>query len=212
MRSTRSASAATRGTATAFTAARTSGVGGVSGKTLTFTSFNGGTPVNVTFGDGTNGTVKTLDQLNAQLQANHLTATIDANGLLTVTTVNEYASSTLGSTTAGGTVGGTITGILAFTTAQPPVQDPVAQTARSNLVNQFNNILAQIDTTSQDSSFNGVNLLNGDTLKLVFNETGSFDARHQRRGVQRGQASASATSSTASTSSTTAPPTRCWPA
>jgi hypothetical protein len=161
------------GTATAFTAARTSGVGGVSGKTLTFTSFNGGTPVNVTFGDGTNGTVKTLDQLNAQLQANHLTATIDANGLLTVTTVNEYASSTLGSTTAGGTVGGTITGVLAFTTAQPPVQDPVAQTARSNLVNQFNNILAQIDTTSQDSSFNGVNLLNGDTLKLVFNETGS---------------------------------------
>ncbi|MFT4121521.1 DUF1522 domain-containing protein [Bradyrhizobium sp.] len=161
------------GTATAFTASRTSGVGGISGKTLTFTSFNGGTPVNVTFGDGTNGTVKTLDQLNAQLQANHMTATIDANGVLTVTTVNEYASSTLGSTTAGGAVGGTITGVLAFTTAQPPVQDPVAQTARSNLVNQFNNILAQIDTTSQDSSFNGVNLLNGDTLKLVFNETGS---------------------------------------
>ena len=159
------------GTATAFTAARTSGVGGISGKTLTFTSFNGGTPVNVTFGDGTNGTVKTLDQLNAQLQANHLTATIDANGVLTVTTVNEYASSTLGSALAGGAVGGTITGVLAFTTAQPPIQDPVAQTARSNLVNQFNNILAQIDTTSQDSSFNGVNLLNGDTLKLVFNET-----------------------------------------
>ncbi|MGY8638733.1 DUF1522 domain-containing protein [Bradyrhizobium sp. 14AA] len=161
------------GTATAFTAARTSGVGGVSGKTLTFTSFNGGTPVNVTFGDGTNGTVKTLDQLNVQLQANHLTATIDANGVLTVTTVNEYASSTLGSTAAGGAVGGTLTSVLAFTTAQPPVQDPVAQTARSSLVSQFNNILAQIDTTSQDSSFNGINLLNGDTLKLVFNETGS---------------------------------------
>jgi len=55
---------------------------------------------------------------------------------------------------------------------QPPIQDPVAQAARSSLVNQYNNILAQIDTTSQDSSFNGVNLLNGDTLKLVFNETG----------------------------------------
>ena len=161
------------GTATAFSAARTSGVGGVSGKTLTFSSFNGGTPVNVTFGDGNNGTVKTLDQLNVQLQANHLTATIDANGVLTVTTVNEYASSTLGSTAAGGAVGGTLTSVLAFTTAQPPVQDPVAQTARSGLVSQFNNILAQIDTTSQDSSFNGVNLLNGDTLKLVFNETGS---------------------------------------
>ena len=40
------------GTASAFTAARTSGVGGIAGKTLTFTSFNGGTAVNVTFGDG----------------------------------------------------------------------------------------------------------------------------------------------------------------
>ncbi|MBW8856637.1 MAG: DUF1522 domain-containing protein, partial [Bradyrhizobium sp.] len=39
------------GTSTAFTAARTSGVGGLSGKTLTFSSFNGGTAVNVTFGD-----------------------------------------------------------------------------------------------------------------------------------------------------------------
>ncbi|QQN62601.1 DUF1522 domain-containing protein [Bradyrhizobium diazoefficiens] len=161
------------GTGTAFTAGRAPGAGSISGKTLTFTSFNGGTPVNVTFGDGTNGTVKTLDQLNSQLQANHLTATIDANGVLTITTVNEYASSTLGSVTAGGVVGGTITGTVAFTTAQPPIQDPVAQTARSNLVNQFNNILAQIDTTSQDASFNGVNLLNGDTLKLIFNETGS---------------------------------------
>jgi flagellin-like hook-associated protein FlgL len=40
-------------------------------------------------------------------------------------------------------------------------------------VTQYNNILAQINTTSQDSSFNGVNLLNGDQLKLVFNETGT---------------------------------------
>jgi len=51
------------------------------------------------------------------------------------------------------------------------VQDPVAQAARSSLVSQYNNILAQITTTAQDSSFNGINLLNGDTLKLVFNET-----------------------------------------
>ena len=37
---------------------------------------------------------------------------------------------------------------------------------------QYNNVLAQINTTAQDASFNGVNLLNGDQLKLVFNETG----------------------------------------
>ncbi|MFT4121522.1 DUF1522 domain-containing protein [Bradyrhizobium sp.] len=160
------------GTATAFTAARTSGIGGISGKTLTFSSFNGGTAVNVTFGDGTNGTVKTLDQLNAQLQANNMAATIDANGLLTITASNDYASSTLGSTAAGGSIGGTLTTALTFSTASTPVQDAVAQTARANLVSQYNNILNQIDTTSQDSSFNGVNLLNGDQLKLVFDETG----------------------------------------
>jgi len=160
------------GTASAFTAARNSGVGGINGKTLTFTSFNGGTPVNVTFGDGTNGTVKTLDQLNVALQANNLNATIDANGKLTIITSNDYASTTLGSALSGGSIGGTLTSSLTFTTPQPPIQDPVAQAARSSLVNQYNNILAQIDTTSQDSSFNGVNLLNGDTLKLVFNETG----------------------------------------
>jgi flagellin len=160
------------GTASAFTAARTSGIGGISGKTLAITAFNGGTPVSVTFGDGTNGTVKTLDQLNQALQADNLTATIDANGVLTIATTNDYASSTIGSAASGGVIGGTLTSALTFTTAQPPVQDAVAQAARGNLVSQYNNILAQIDTTSQDSSFNGINLLNGDTLKLVFNETG----------------------------------------
>jgi flagellin len=160
------------GTSSAFTAARTSGVGGINGKTLTFTSFNGGTAVNVTFGDGSNGTVKTLDQLNTALQANNLSATIDANGLLSITATNDYASSTLGSAAAGGAIGGTLTSTLTFSTASTPVADTVAQTTRANLVSQYNNILAQIDTTSQDSSFNGVNLLNGDQLKLVFDETG----------------------------------------
>ncbi|WP_314960617.1 DUF1522 domain-containing protein, partial [Bradyrhizobium cosmicum] len=159
------------GTGTAFTASRSPASGSISGKTLTFASFNGGTAVNVTFGDGTNGTVKTLDQLNTHLQANNLAATIDANGLLTISTTNEYASSTIGSAVAGGVIGGTITSALSWTNATTPTVDPVAQATRSNLVAQYNNILAQIDTTSVDASFNGVNLLNGDQLKLVFDET-----------------------------------------
>jgi flagellin len=40
-------------------------------------------------------------------------------------------------------------------------------------VTQYNQVLQQIATTAKDASFNGVNLLNGDTLKLVFNETGT---------------------------------------
>ena len=53
-----------------------------------------------------------------------------------------------------------------------PVQDPASQTIRANLVSQYNNIIQQITTTAQDASFNGINLLNGDDLKLTFNETG----------------------------------------
>ncbi len=160
------------GNSSSFNAARAAGVGGINGKTLTFSSFNGGTAVNVTFGDGTGGTVKTLDQLNATLQANNLAATLDSIGKLTISSTNDYASSTLGSVAAGGTIGGTITSALTFSTASAPVADSQAQAVRSNLVSQYNNILAQITTTAQDASFNGVNLLGGDTLKLTFNETG----------------------------------------
>jgi flagellin len=160
------------GNSSSFNAARTAGVGGINGKTLTFTSFNLGTAVNVTFGDGTGGTVKTLDQLNATLQANNLAATLDSTGKLTISATNDYASSTLGSVSAGGTIGGTVTSSLSFSSASAPVADAQAQAVRSSLVTQYNNILAQITTTSQDASFNGVNLLGGDTLKLTFNETG----------------------------------------
>ena len=161
-----------QGNATTFSAGRTATAGTLSGKTLTFSSFNGGTAVNVTFGDGTGGTVKTLDQLNTALQANNLQATVDATGKLTITATNDYASSTLGSVAAGGSIGGTITSALTWSTASAPIADASAQAVRTNLVSQYNDILAQITTTSQDSSFNGVNLLSGDTLKLTFNETG----------------------------------------
>jgi flagellin len=160
------------GTATSFTASRSAGAGSISGKTLTFTSFNGGTAVNVTFGDGTGGTVKTLDQLNAALQANNMTATVDTTGKLTISASNDYASSTLGSTD-GGVIGGTLTSTLTFTTAAAPVADATSSATRAGLVSQFNNILSQITTTAQDASYNGVNLLNGDQLKLVFNEKGT---------------------------------------
>jgi flagellin len=160
------------GSATSFSAARTAGTGGINGKTLTFTSFNGGAAVNVTFGDGTGSSVKTLDQLNVALQANNLNATLDSSGSLKISSTNDYASSTLGTVASGGSIGGTVTSALTFSTAAAPVIDSAAQAVRTNLVSQYNNILAQITTTAQDASFNGVNLLAGDQLKLTFNETG----------------------------------------
>jgi flagellin len=46
-----------------------------------------------------------------------------------------------------------------------------ANTSRSTLQSNFNSLLTQIDQLAGDSSYNGVNLLNGNNLKVVFNET-----------------------------------------
>ncbi|WP_234679465.1 flagellin N-terminal helical domain-containing protein [Bradyrhizobium monzae] len=140
----------------------------LSGKTLTIGPTGGGTATSITFGAGT-GQVSTLNQLNAALASNNLQATIDPTGHLNIVTSNDAASLTIGA--IGGTAaasGQPFYGLI----AQPPVVDANSQATRANLVAQYNNVLAQINTTAQDSSFNGVNLLNGDTLKLVFNETG----------------------------------------
>ncbi len=64
------------------------------------------------------------------------------------------------------------TGTLTFGAVAAPVADASSQIIRANLVSQYNNVITQITTTAQDSSFNGINLLNGDDLKLTFNETG----------------------------------------
>jgi flagellin len=42
---------------------------------------------------------------------------------------------------------------------------------RQNLVTQFNDVRDQLDKLADDASFNGINLLRGDKLKLNFNET-----------------------------------------
>jgi flagellin len=44
---------------------------------------------------------------------------------------------------------------------------------RANLVKQFNDLRDQLDKFADDASFNGINLLRGDKLKLTFNETGT---------------------------------------
>ena len=113
------------------------------------------------------GASESLDQLNAALAPASLTASLDSSNKLVFTTTNDAASSTIGAVTVGATPGS-----ATFGAATAPVADPASQTIRANLVSQYNNIITQITTTSQDSSFNGINLLNGDNLKLTFNETG----------------------------------------
>ena len=161
------------GNSSSFNAARAAGVGGINGKTLTFTSFNGGAAVNVTFGDGTGGTVKTLDQLNATLQANNLAATLELDRQ--TDDLGHQRLRLFDPRVGGGgrhdrRYGYQRTVVLerfgsrgrrpgAGCSRQPG--DPVQQRRWP----------ADHDDV-EDASFNGVNLLGGDTLKLTFNETG----------------------------------------
>ena len=135
---------------------------------LTIASTQGGTATDITFGTGA-GQISTLNQLNAALAANNLQASIDTNGVITITTSNNAASATVGE------IGGTATAagdVFALSNVLGPVEDPNSQATRAGLVAQYNNILSNINTTSQDASYNGVNLLNGDSLNMTFDETG----------------------------------------
>jgi flagellin len=136
----------------------------LSGKTLTIGATGGGIATNITFGTSA-GQISTLNGLNAALAGNNLQASIDTTGKINITTTNDAASATMGAITGLGTPFNGLVGLAA-------VADPNSLSTRATLVAQYNNVLAQINTTAQDSSFNGINLLNGDTLKLTFNETG----------------------------------------
>jgi flagellin-like hook-associated protein FlgL len=156
-------------------------VGKLAASVITFKTSTATLAVTIggTFATGTGtATVGTLDQLNSVLASNGITATASVsatNDTLTFTSTNDAASQTITKTgTAPTGVGLDISGTTTATvgTVNPAVADAVSQSTRAGLVSQYNQIITQITTTAQDASFNGINLLNGDSLKLVFDETG----------------------------------------
>ena len=46
----------------------------------------------------------------------------------------------------------------------------ITSAVRSNLIDQYNDLRNKIDDLAKDSSYNGINLLSGDRLSIVFNE------------------------------------------
>jgi flagellin len=178
-------------TSTAPTGAGASGVAGTStdltnggsnslqGKTFVFTPATG-PATTITLGTAA-GSVNSLAAFNAALSTAGLglTATLASDGSITLISSDDNASQTLtlGAAAAANNIAIGGTDVAALVTppggsAGVPIADQASQTTRANLVAQYNNIIAQITTTAQDSSFNGINLLNGDTLKLIFDETG----------------------------------------
>ena len=154
--------------------------GKLAGSVITFKTSTGTLAVTIgaTFAStATTATVSSLDQLNSVLASHNVevNASVSATAdTLTFTSTNDAASQTITKTGTAPTGEGVDIGGTTATvgTVNAAVADPASQAIRANLVSQYNGIISQISTTAQDSSFNGINLLNGDTLKLTFNETG----------------------------------------
>ncbi len=157
------------------------GTNSLNGKTFVFTPATGAATTITISSTVAAGNVNSLAAFNSALASAGIgvSATLASDGSITLTSVNDNASQTLttGTTAAANNIAisGTDTATLVTPpggVAGQPLADPNSQTTRASLVTQYNNIIAQITTTSQDSSFNGINLLYGDDLKLTFNETG----------------------------------------
>lgn len=108
---------------------------------------------------------KTADELVSEINANtslddKVTASND-NGKLRIQNLSTQDLTVDGVSSSGSTdgtsSGATING----------------NDTRKNLAKQFNELRDQLDKFADDASFNGINLLRGDKLKLTFNETGT---------------------------------------
>jgi flagellin-like hook-associated protein FlgL len=121
----------------------------------------------LTFGNG-NGQINTKTKLDAALAAiNNITGSTDSTRHI------NFAPTSSEDVTVGGTASiltalGLVTGTI---TPAATVVTPSA--TRANLQSQYNALLTQIDQLAKDSSYNGVNLLFGDNLKVTFNENGT---------------------------------------
>ena len=130
------------------------------------TALFGGTLTNTGTAAGT-AAVKTVDQLVASINGDAgLTGKVKAsndNGSLRITNLSLTDLSVVGATSSqvnGGT-GGSNTQTIS------------GNSARKNYVQQFNQLRDQLDKYAGDASYNGINLLSGDNLRLTLNETGS---------------------------------------
>jgi flagellin-like hook-associated protein FlgL len=108
---------------------------------------------------------RTVDELvsavNATTALQGFVRASNDNGRLRVENISTAELTVGGLSTTGEVTGGAEEGEIG------------GNTVRTNLVKQFNELRDQLNKLADDASFNGVNLLRGDLLKLTFNETGT---------------------------------------
>jgi len=116
----------------------------------------------------------TRDDLATWLGGLHLptgvSASLNASGQVAITSTTSDVITVTGTGNTATTLGlvGTNNGVYT-----PAVTVTTPSQQRADYQSEYNKTIAQIDSLARDSSYNGVNLLASDTLKVVFNEDGS---------------------------------------
>ncbi len=122
-------------------------------------------------------TAKTVDELVNTINANaSLTGKIRASndsGKLRIENLSTTDLSLVGVSGVDGEIDGS--------TGATNTKTIAGNEVRRNLVAQFNELRDQLDKLADDASYNGINLLRGDKLKITFNETGSSSIEIQAR-------------------------------
>jgi flagellin len=128
----------------------------------TFSVKAGGTTTNVTVATG-DTVQKVVDALN--VEGTGVRAEVGTDNKLKISALNGESLDILASSTAATAtfLGGPPSGAVARTAGN-------TNASRESLSKQFDDLRTQIDQLAKDAGFNGINLLNGDSLKVQFNE------------------------------------------
>ena len=172
----------------------------VSGSTITISNANGnvdftgstgalltslGLSTSTNYAPAVPGAVKTVDQLVAAINGTSaLSGKVVASNDGGKLRIQNLSTTDL---TVGGTSGATNTLDGSASTDSVEGND-----VRANLVKQFNELKDQLDKLADDASFNGINLLRGDKLKITFNETGTSTLVIQAKDINGNPTSISA--------------------
>lgn len=133
----------------------------VAGDAGTLSVKAGATTTSVTIAAG-DTVQKIVDAFNAD--GTGLRAEVGSDNKLKVSALNGESLEVLASSTdATAAFAGLTEGVVARTAG-------TTNSVRENLAKQFDDLRTQINQLSKDTGYNGINLLNGDSLKVQFNE------------------------------------------
>ena len=172
----------------------------VSGSTITISNANGnvdftgstgalltslGLSTSTNYAPAVTGAVRTVDQLVAAINTN-------ASLIGKVTASNDGGKLRIQNLSTTDLAVGGVNGTTSTLDGSASTDSVDGNDVRANLVKQFNELKDQLDKLSDDASFNGINLLRGDKLKITFNENGTSTLVIQAKDINGNPTSISA--------------------